>query len=262
MPEAVALGRGSYEVPVFGVVDAEAMIHHGAVPPADELRYGFVIEDGMSTPVFDRIHHRHANVAAQMLESSGIVPSAQVRYEGEKHRPLVSGEHLDGLVGTFFQTHTTLPEDAELVSSLQVFRYVMDEEQHEQIMALLADGAGWSAEMSVHVYPRNFDLASSLQVALDGARPEVVWGHSAGYGDTLVFPNGYDATSCSVPAELTTHSFQTMKKSGEVPEGNPLRRTFISRVQDSSHAARLAGRVESEGKRRLLGRIRRKPVRS
>ena len=128
----------------------------------------------------------------------------------------------------------------------------MDEEQHKLIQKLLEDGVGWSAEMTVHVCPADLDSSQSLLRVLSGARPEVVWEHTAGYGDTLVFPNGYDATSGSAPEEQLTHFAQTVKKSGEPPEGNPLRRTFISRIQDPSHAARLAGRVEGERKRRFL----------
>lgn len=235
MSEAVTLDRGSYEVPVFGVKDAQAMIRDGTTPSANELRDGFVLEDRGAALTGDELPLRGSSVASRFLSISGLVENACEFEEGRQRFRPHTAEHEDGLVGFYYQTHTSLqaPVDDVEVSSLVVVRkYDVSQAAHEKLQSQLDVGQGTDA-----IWPISFESGKAKpdEPGLDRAltRRDMVleWRYRASYGTTLVFPNGYDAKIGSSPVPLYTHEVWTVNDEG-VPV-NTWRFVYNTRIQRS-----------------------------
>ena len=238
MSEAVTLDRGSYEVPVYGVKDAEAMIRNGVAPPADELRDGFVLEDRGAALLGDDLPPRHTSVALRFLSISGLVESACEFEEGRQRFKPHTFEHEDGLVGFYYQAHTSLQtpvEGMEVSSQVVVRKYDVSQAAHEKLESMLDVGQGTDA-----IWPISFESGKAkpdepgLDRALSRRDRVLEWRHRAGYGTTLVFPNGYDAKRGSSPAPLYTHEVWTVNEEGvPINTWRWVHNTRIQRSQDT-----------------------------
>ena len=201
-------------LPVFQTERGQLIDTPATLP---DLRYGFVLsESGVFLPgqISDNVdlHTIHTNVGAELLKAQDIIAGYDpvVEYIMVEF-PELSDEHMDGLVGRYYQAHTTHPSDTGENSALILYRYELSQGEHEAMMVLQSRGFGSTGS---HVVPMNPPLPGvyfgSISALLDsGHRPANVIHANAGPNATIVFPNGYDATCGSAPSDLYTHLFRT-----------------------------------------------------
>lgn len=145
-----------------------------------------------------------------------------------------SAEHVDGLNKEYTQAHTTKETKYTQATSRAVFRaYPANTGRHEELIhirqAVMEARVMPNSEAVISVMP-DFDMPERfLLPALDTdfGDPEVYEVFAGAY-DTLVFPNGYNATEFAEPTILWTHEFSSV-----LPPGctNGRREIAISRVE-------------------------------
>jgi hypothetical protein len=218
-------------IPVYGVSDLEAMLCDGTLPSADAIRYGFAIDDQLTSPTAGSIHRRHAKVAGQLLGLTGIIDDIVVCSEGKQDYQAHSPSHIDGLGASYYQAHTTLAQNHAAHTALRVSRYTLTVDEHQILQQLYAAGRGTSANRQIRELSVSPDgtRKTGLNLITHNRPADGLWRFSAVWGVTVVFPNGYDAKPGSEPSELFVHAADT--ESEDPLAALQYRRVVLSRLQ-------------------------------
>lgn len=205
----VSLEQPVASFPVLEVRNGAAPRLHGN---SDYPVVGFVLRDQEIEVPDDTtdIHQRHTDLAGVLLVAAGYIPAFQVVPERDRVAfSAYSEPHMDGLVGTYYQAHTTHASGEGERSHMQLEAYNLDQKEHEVLQGFLEKGFGSTGEHHIYMSAAygNQRRLVCLQRALGDRLPDAVWEHTAAPDATIVFPNGYDARAGTNPGVLYVHTF-------------------------------------------------------
>lgn len=190
-----------------------------------DLTSGFKLEEVSDQPEYDTIcefHKRHTQVARYLLVlSEALTAGSTTQHVATQYsHPIAteagSTEHFDGLVGSYFQSHSTATptEGSGRTSELTLRRYKITARFHTHLQDLLLAGPG-EYKGAIH-YVDFLKLLNSYDgnSGVDQLRAERSWQTTAAPFHTLVFPNGYNALPNTEAQDLFTHQFRTNNDDG------------------------------------------------
>lgn len=195
-------------LPVFKT--AHGRLAEGVRATPAELRYGFVLQEQVAIDTVYDIHARHVATAVMVLSLADQSSAWRVVPEFDREEQSETlGRHFDGLSGQYFQVHTTHGADSG-VSRMDLEWYDLTPAEHQGTQWRWRSGIGLTGASVLDVRLLTMQYGDYAP-ALRADRP--IQGRvsvDAGCDQTIVFPNGYDATEGSTPGRLFVHNFYTV----------------------------------------------------
>jgi hypothetical protein len=195
-----------------------------------DLRYGFVLHEQLVDDDVPGVHTEHTQAAKVLMTATGLITSyalvvpEYVRAVTKSYSP----PHMDGLAGRYYQVNTVHQSSEGQHSAMVLNLYELNDEEHEAMMVLRANGFGVTPGHGVEFHPPVQGMFfGAIAPALDNTDPVRSWFAEAGPNSTIVFPNGYDAGETSMPGDLFVHHFSTV----EVDDHEGPRTVSLSRIE-------------------------------
>ncbi len=215
-------------LPVFVTEQGELVDVPDILP---DLGNGFVFDERECGEPVDGIHLLHVNIASVLLRETGVIqrePIVVPEFVQHAQEYTYSPPHLDGLVGRYYQVHTTHHSDQGQHSSVVLSSYDLSSEEHECLMVLHASGFGETSGHGVEFHPPVPGMFfGAIAPIVANRAPQSRWSGQTAPNSTVVFPNGYDARPGSTPAELYVHHFSTV----EIDDHEGPRTLSLSRLE-------------------------------
>ena len=236
MPEVTSL-------PFIDTIQGRPERPIAAITEDTPLVGGFVLrEEDPVAAQLETLHWLHRSAAARLLLRSGILPNVRQINEHPNGTTLggYTPQHLDGMIGRFYQINTPVIPEVGIeaaYTTVHLARYDIDQDQHEELVALC--GALMAPDSFTPVWMRPPDFYFSNRGFLSSIlndMPESLSTTTYGTNCTVVFPNGYNALPGSKPDHLWLHSFQSSKDIAGL-QSNKDRTVIMSRIADPASQA-------------------------
>lgn len=185
-----------------------------------DVQHGFILRElDDAVEEHSDIHAAHSGSAEQLLALSGV--GQQWRFVHElKTVYSYSPRHVDGLDAQYYQVNTLHERNDGGRASFTLEAYDLGRHEHRLLQAKHAQGLGYS---SFNIVPSKYIDELYLCVPSiwrkDTPRPPDAVVHvEVSPGQTLVFPNGYNATVTGEPGRLWFHTVHTVSDADEAEE--------------------------------------------
>lgn len=204
---------------------------------------GFVLKElDLETLLTAPLHRLHRATAARLLLHAGVYQQVRQIKEfpfGREWGPYTP-KHIDGLTSRFHQVNTPLavPMSGDaLFTTLFLRNYNLNPEEHLRVQKRCKELGGPGVLDSIWVEPLSFAQLDRAILSSDLDRePDSVTTTTIGSDCTIVFPNGYDATSLGLPDTLRAHSVQSSQDM-DGTASNASRTIAMSRIADPATLA-------------------------
>lgn len=202
-------------LPVFETAHGKFVDEPKELP---ELRHGFLLsETGNHEDGTVDIHGAHAARAVSLLTKARLGDEWDIIAEfQETTLPDYTSRHVDGLSYAYFQVHT-MHGEGDTRSSFTLEGYDMDVSEHEIAVRKRGCylGLDGSQVVGCDLLERPFLDTPSLWSGTEPRHIDALIQVETSSGQTLVFPNGYNAKTHSTPSRLWFHGVRTVSDTGE-----------------------------------------------